>query len=161
MNLLDDPSHDGGRKQWLSDFERLQAQGVRLPPPDILDDVEVNEKLWELLGRLAGRGVFLLNTDHLDDRQLYEQLWEDVLREEYPSSNLDDDGGFEGYWLIDMVGTGCEEELRDWLKYYATEGERREWSGRFPEDEFPPHHDPPFDRDRFLPSPTMGRWSQN
>jgi hypothetical protein len=37
------------------------------------------------------------------------------------------------------------------MKYYADEGTRRGWLADFPDDEMPPHEEPPYDRDRFLP----------
>ena len=122
-----------------------------MPSPESLDEEEVVSKLWEVIGRLAGKGVFLFHTDHLSDRELYERLWSEVLREETPKDAEESTGG---HWLIDMVGAGGLEELRDWLRYYATDAEREAWTDELLDDELPEKQPLPYDRDRHLPAPT-------
>ena len=57
----------------------------------------------------------------------------------------------DGWSWVDMAGSGSEEDRTAWLKYYATEDDRRQWTEEFPEDPVPPAERPPFDRDRHLP----------
>jgi hypothetical protein len=91
--------------------------------------------------------VFLSQTDHLSDRELYILLWGDTLREPVKDMPLDESSA----WHIDLLGGGGEEDTRLYMKYYADEETRRRWLADFPEDEMPPHEEPPYDRDRFLP----------
>jgi len=49
---------------------------------------------------------------------------------------------------------GCnQEDIAIFLKYYATEKERRRWKKDFPNDALPPRCVLPYDRDRNLPRP--------
>jgi hypothetical protein len=54
-------------------------------------------------------------------------------------------------WRIDLIGSGSEEDIYLWMKYYADEETRRQWKSDFPDYEMPEHEDPPYDRDRHLP----------
>ena len=56
---------------------------------------------------------------------------------------------------LDMVGSGSEEDIALYLKYYADEDERQRWAKEWPGDPVPPHEAPPFDRDRHLPQSDM------
>jgi len=129
-------------------FQQLTDAGVELTDPDSLADEKLSSKLWELIEALADIGVFIGQTDHLSDRELYAWLWNDVLRFEVPM--LPDPDGF---WQVDVLGTGSEEATALWLKYYADESERQQWLADFPDDVMPAHEDPPCDRDRRLPNP--------
>ena len=42
-----------------------------------------------------------------------------------------------------------------YLRYYADEADQALWHSTDPEFVFPPHQDPPYDRDRFLPVPPI------
>lgn len=132
-----------------STFKKLRKDGVSLPPPDQLTDKELPAKVLELIQRLAKRGTFLFHTNHLSDRELYEKLWSDALREEMP----DMPEGASGYFGLDMIGSGSEEDVFIDMKYYADEAERKRWLKDFPDYEMPPHEDPPYDRDKDLPKP--------
>jgi hypothetical protein len=125
----------------------LPEVGVALPSPDELDDSQVTSKLREIINALALLGSFLHNTNHLSDRELYAELWSDILPE--PAVLMPDEPSFAYY--IDMVGSGSEEDTLLYMKYYASEEERRDWLEQWPEDRLPDHEDPPYDRDRFLP----------
>ena len=132
-----------------STFKKLRKDGVALPPPDQLKDAELPAKVLELIQRLAKRGTFLFHTNHLSDRELYEKLWSDTLREEMP----DMPGGATGYFGLDMIGSGSDEDIFIDMKYYASEKERKRWKKEYPDFEMPPHEEPPYDRDKDLPTP--------
>lgn len=96
--------------------------------------------------------VFLSQTDHLSDRELYTLLWGDTLRE--PVKNMPRDES--SAWHIDLLSGGGEEETRLYMKYYADEGALRRWPADFPDDEVPPHEEPPYEHDRHLPQAHSG-----
>jgi hypothetical protein len=131
---------------WTTDFQLLTDAGVELPEPDALNDEELTAKLWEVIDRLAGMHVYLSDTDHLSDRELYRALWHDSLREEVKA--IEDPNSA---YHLSLVGSFGPEQLHAYLKYYADEDERRRSLEDFPDEELPPHEDPPFDRDRLLP----------
>lgn len=133
-------------------FDGLTQAGVTLPAPDELDDPQLTAKLWEVIDALALRSTFLLNTDHLSDRQLYTELWDDLLREPFIPMSVPEDIG-QGFFFIDLVGSGSEEHIFLHLKHYADERDRQIWLEDWPEDSMPDHEDPPYDRDRLLPQP--------
>ncbi|HEV8714525.1 MAG TPA: hypothetical protein VGX03_17070 [Candidatus Binatia bacterium] len=135
--------------KWISPFEMLVNGGLSLPPPAELDDAQLTAKLWEVIQGLALLGAYLHNTDHLSDRELYEHLWNDFLRE--PAVLQPDNPDFA--YHFDVIGSGSEEDTFIYLKYYADEEERRQWAKEWPEDALPEHEQPPFDRDRHLPTP--------
>ena len=97
-------------------------------------------------------GAYLLHTDHLSDRELYEYLYNDGLREEavlFPEN--------PSYaYMIDLIGSGSEEDNQTYLKYYADEEHRKQWAFDWPDDVIPEHEDPPFDRDQYLPKSPIG-----
>lgn len=132
-------------------FEELQKAGIELPPPESLSDEQVTAKLWEAIHALARHSTYLTCTDHLSDRQLYEHLWSDVLREAGPM--MPPGSGWVQH--IDILGGCSEEDIRLYLKYYADEEWRQHWLKEWPNDEMPPHEDPPYDRDRLLPQDPM------
>lgn len=117
-----------------------------------MDDLQLEAKLWEVIEALARMRVFLGQTDHLNDRALYTLLWLDLLREAAKDLPHDDSSA----WDIDLLGSGSEEDTYLYLKYYADDAARRQWSADFPNDEMPEHADPPFDRDRRLPQADDG-----
>lgn len=133
-------------------FDELTEAGVLLPPPDGLDDSQLTAKLWEVIDALALRSTFLLNTDHLSDRELYTELWDDLLREPFVPISVPENVG-QGFWFLDLVGSGSEEHIFLHLKHYADEEQRRIWLEDWPDDPMPDHEDPPYDRDRLLPQP--------
>jgi len=127
--------------------ELLLRDGFICTPPNEMNDEELSAKLSELIEVFARRRVFLHSTNHLSDRQLYESLYSDAFDEftyDFPPEA-------ETNTHIDFVSSGSEEEINNWLKYYADEDERKEWAKDFPEDEIPAHEDPKYNRDEFLP----------
>ncbi len=136
----------------ISLFRLLENSGLEIPAPDTLEKDALRIKLKELIERMASLGAYLLHTDHLSDRELYEYLYHDGLREEavlFPEN--------PGYaYMIDLTGSGSEEDNQIYLKYYADDEHRRQWAHDWPDDLIPEHEDPPFDRDRFLPQSPLG-----
>lgn len=136
----------------ISLLRLLENCGLEIPPPDHLDDEALTIKLKEIVERMAAMGAYLLHTNHLSDRALYEYLYHDGLREEavlFPEN--------PSYaYMIDLTGSGSEEDNQIYLKYYADEKYRRQWANDWPADRLPEHEDPPFDRDRFLPQSPIG-----
>ena len=136
----------------ISLLKLLENAGLQIPAPDQLDDNALTTKLKEIIERMAAVGAYLMHTDHLSDRGLYEYLFHDGLREEavlFPEN--------PSYaYMIDLTGSGSEEDNQTFLKYYADEKYREQWATDWPDDHIPEHEDPPFDRDRFLPQSPIG-----
>jgi hypothetical protein len=136
----------------ISLFRMLENSGLELPSPESLAHVDVTTKLTETIERMASLGAYLLHTNHLSDLDLYEYLYNDGLREEavlFPEN--------PGYaYMIDLTGSGSEEDNHVYLKYYADEQQRQQWALDWPDDTMPEHEDPPFDRDRHLPQSPVG-----
>ena len=137
---------------WTTHFQELVDAGVELPAPESMDDLQLAAKLSEVLDALARMRVFLSQTDHLSDRELYTQLWDDTLREPVKDMPRDESSA----WHIHFLSGGGEEDTRLYMKYYADEETRRRWLADFPDDEMPPHEEPPYDRDRHLPQAHSG-----
>ena len=133
-------------------FRLLENSGLDIPPPEQLDDDVVTIKLKEIVERMATLGAYLLHTDHLTDRELYVYVFADGLREEavlFPEN--------PSYaYMIDLTGSGSDEDNQIYLKYYADEEHRQQWARDWPDDHLPEHENPPFDRDRFLPQSPHG-----
>lgn len=136
----------------ISLLRLLENSGLEVPPPEQFDDENITIKLKVLIDRMASLGAYLLHTDHLSDRALYEYLYHDGLREEavlFPEN--------PSYaYMIDLTGSGSEEDNQIYLKYYADEQYRQQWANDWPDDVLPEREAPPFDRDRFLPQSPIG-----
>ena len=130
----------------------LENSGLEIPPPESIDDDALKIKLKEIIDRMAAVGSYLLHTNHLSDRDLYEYLYHEAFREEtvlFPEN--------PSYaYMIDLTGSGSEDDNQTYLKYYADEEYRRQWAHDWPDDRMPEHEEPPFDRDRFLPQSPVG-----
>jgi len=136
----------------ISLFCLLENDGLDLPVPEDLDDAAVKNKLKEISEQMAALGAYLLHTDHLSDRELYHYLYADGLREE---AVLFPENASYAY-MIDLTGSGSDEDNQVYLKYYADEQQRQRWAQDWPDDVIPDHEDPPFDRDAFLPKSPIG-----
>jgi len=130
---------------WTTDYELLQEEGVELPESGLMGDDMLTAKLWEIIEGLSARRVYLMSTDHLSERELYEVLVNEILLEPRRDAPLDEDSVF----VYDVVGSGSEDDLYLFLKYYATEEDRVFWQREYPD--VPARMNPPYDRDRFLP----------
>ena len=133
-------------------FRLLENAGFDLPLPAALDDAALTAKLDELIDRMASLGAYLLNTNHLNDRELYEYLYDDGLREE--ATLFPDNPGYA--YMIDLTGSGSDEDMQIYLKYYADEDFRQRWAKDWPNDPMPDHENPPYDRDSKLPASPLG-----
>ena len=134
--------------QPMSLFTLLENAGFEIPAVEQLrDDQVLAVKLRELVERMASFGAYLLHTDHLSDRELYEYLFHEGLREE---ARLFPENPSYAY-LIDLTGSGSEEDINAYLKYYASEDYRRQWAHDWPDTVMPAHEAPPFNRDSTLP----------
>jgi hypothetical protein len=136
----------------ISLLRLLENSGLEVPAPESLDDDALKIKLKEIIDRMASVGAYLLHTNHVSDRDLYEYLYNDALREEtvlFPEN--------PSYaYMIDLTGSGSEDDNQTYLKYYADEQYRRQWAHDWPDDPMPEHEEPPFDRDRYLPQSPVG-----
>ena len=136
----------------ISLISLLENAGLILPAPSELSDDRLTQKLQETIERMASLGAYIQHTDHLSDRALYEYLYDDGLREEavlFPEN--------PSYaYMLDLTGSGSDEDNQIYLKYYADEEHRKQWAVDWPDDLIPEHEDPPFDRDRFLPQSPIG-----
>lgn len=150
QNVLD--TERGG---WTSARKELGQEGVSLPAPAELSDAELPAKLAEIFTRLAAGRTFFLHTNHLSDRELYEHLQTELLDEEFMDMRADSPSG-DGVYIIDLVGSGSEEDTLTYFRYYAEPRDRQSWQKDFPDDKLPPREQPPYDRDRLLPQPPEG-----
>lgn len=136
----------------ISLMHLLENSGLEIPASDTLDNDALTIKLKEIIERMASLGAYLLHTNHLSDRELYDYLYHDGLREEavlFPEN--------PSYaYMIDLTGSGSDEDNHTYLKYYADEKARVKWGHDWPGDKIPRHEDPPFDRDRLLPQSPLG-----
>lgn len=138
------------RAEMVTHRDLLARDGVDLPAPDELTDEELGLKLIELIQALANRRMYLYNTNHLSDRDLYAHLWHESLNEWCP--DLPPDSPMNCH--MDMIGSGSEEDIQTYLRYYADDADRADWAECDPEVTIPPHEDPSYDRDRHLPAPS-------
>jgi hypothetical protein len=111
---------------------------LRIPAPESLDDARLHDMLWDSVQKLYDRRIVLDFTDHLSDRQLYTLIYRDILpayekRIEQASHYL--------HW--DCADTGGDTEI--WLRYYASDEERRNWAESC-SDDLPDPEAPPFPR---------------
>lgn len=127
--------------QWLAN------SGMQVPSPKTLDDAGLSAKLMEIIARMASLGAYLLHTNHLSDRQLYEYLYYDALREE--ATLFPENPGYA--YMIDLTGSGSDEDNQVYLKHYADEEWRQRWANDWPDDPIPEHEHPAYDRDATLP----------
>ena len=140
------------RAEEISLFLQLEHAGLAIPTPDQLDQTALTAKLNEMIQRMATLGVYLLNTNHLSDRELYEYLYHNGLREE--AALFPENPSYA--YMIDLTGSGSDEDNQTYLKYYADEEHRKQWAHDWPDDPLPQHEDPPFNRDSSLPQSPVG-----
>ena len=111
---------------------------LALPHPNSLDDEQLHDLLWDTIQRLFDRRIILDFTDHLSDRQLYVLIYREILPTR--EKKIDSAENFL-HWDCADAGNGSEA----WLRYYASEAERADWSETI-EEELPPSEPPPHPR---------------
>jgi hypothetical protein len=111
---------------------------LALPRPETLTDEQLHDILWDTIQKLYDHHVVLDFTDHLSDRQLYCVIFRDILPSPEKKLNRADN-----YLHWDCANAGGDPDV--WLRYYASEEDRRGWqeSGEGP---LPPTAPPPFPR---------------
>jgi len=135
----------------ISLFRVLENADFEIPPPKSMDDQQLEMKLMAVIERLSTLGAYLVHTDHLSDRSLYEYLYNEGLREEavlFPENS-------SYAYIIDLAGSGSEEDNQAYLKYYADDAHRKQWAQDWPEDVIPEASVSPFNRDYRLPKAPM------
>jgi hypothetical protein len=124
--------------------EVLGDLAVELPSPARLKKRELMATLWKVIHALLAQSIVLCNTDHLSDLELYTLLWNETLREEFvicPYCTLH----------IDMTKTGTDDGIPIYLKYYASEEQRKVYRDFRPDFKMPEHVEPPKRRDHLIP----------
>jgi len=135
-------SADALSKRTLLDV--LSELSIDLPRPKKLKDRELTAKLWQVIHALLGQSIVLCNTDHLSDRELYTLLWGEVLHKPFVIS--------PHYTLhVDMTKTGADGGMPIYLKYYASEAQRKMYSEFYPAFKMPKQIAPPCRRDHLIP----------
>lgn len=142
-----DPAEDCG---WCSPRVILARHGYTPLPPPELDDRQLPGRLWELLYAAAARRFFFHFTNHLDDRAFYTLLWEQWLDE--PTADIPLEAETNTNLIVSELNANGMTHEEIWLCYYAEEGDLIALA---PDEVIPPHEDPPFDRDRILPTPPI------
>ena len=145
-----DPAEDC---PWRSPREIFARHGYAPLPPSELDERQLHGRLWEWLYAAAARRFFFWSTDHLSDRELYTLLWERWLDE--PTADIPPEAQTNTTTIISEFNAGGMTHEEIWLRYYAVEADHALWHSSDPEFVFPPHQDPPYNRDRFLPVPPI------
>ncbi len=113
---------------------------LQLPRPDRLDSDQLHERLWQAIHQLFERRIVLDFTDHLSDRELYCLIYRDILPCREKKIDVPDN-----YLHWDCADVGGDATT--WLRYYATEEERRAWIEDVEFDEpLPAAEKPPYPR---------------
>ncbi|MDB6025535.1 MAG: hypothetical protein JWM68_1758 [Verrucomicrobiales bacterium] len=130
--------------------EIFACKGYASIAPNELDDCQLPGRLWELLYAAAAHRFFFHATDHLSDREFYTLLWEQWLDE--PTPDIPPEAETNTTVFISEFDAHGMTHDEIWLLYYADEEMRTACS---PDAGIPPHENPAFDRDRFLPTPPI------
>ena len=110
-----------------------------LPHPDHLSPEQLNSVLKVTIEKLFEEQIVLDFTDHLTDYQLYCIIYRDILPAHEKKLN-----NRSSYLHWDCADTGGDPET--WLRYYATQQERRRWAEEH-NIELPPQQKPPYVRE--------------
>lgn len=143
-----DPAEDC---PWRSPREILSRFGYVPVSPSDLDDRQLPGRMWELLYAAAARRFFFHSTDHLSDREFYTLLWDEWLEE--PTADIPLEAETNTRLIVSELNARGMSHEEIYLRYYARDDDRELLRSTEPDFPFPPHEEPPFDRDRFLPVP--------
>lgn len=110
-----------------------------LPHPDSMTGNQLSLVLTATIEKLFEKHVVLDFTDHLNDYQLYCLIYRDIL----PSheKKLERRTSYLHWDCANM-----EDNLIEWLRYYASDAEREVWAEEN-DQPLPPHADPPYRRE--------------
>ncbi len=100
---------------------------LRLPPPDFLDDGELEELLGKVVQKLFEKRIVIEYADHLSDRELYCLVIRDILPAQ--EKRLSQATSFLRWHCVDEDG-----DVETWLAFYASDKQREAWAdetGRF------------------------------
>jgi hypothetical protein len=142
-----DPAEDC---PWRTPREILARQGYAPLAPSGLNDRQLPGRLWELLYAAAARRFFFIATNHLSDRKFYTLLWQQWL--DKPTADIPPAAETNTTLIVSEFNVNGMPHGEIWLRFYAGEEDRM---ALIPGEILPPHEDPPFDRDRFLPTPPV------
>ena len=149
---------------------------VYLLPPRIAEQIHRFEDLpphlylgWrpqleEAFAEISANTPFKRFTDHLSDTELYEALVTSVLHENTKdfeavlpqSASRSRAATVTCLALCDFADPSHEQ---DFLRYYGTERMRSDYLLDHPTASLPPHEDPPYDRDQYLPR-AIAEWER-
>lgn len=125
-------------KQWFSPT-------LKLPDPATLSDAALHQQLHQVIGRLYEKNIVLTFSEHLSDRELYSLILRDILPAQEKQITIP--GNYLRWQCYDQV---TDQDI--WLRYYASDFERDEWSKE--NLATPPQKGiPPYPRE--LPQPTV------
>lgn len=145
-----DPAEDC---PWCSPRQIFARYAYEPLPPSEVNDYQLSGRLWELLYAAAGRRFFFVHTDHLSNRELYTLLWEQWL--DQPTADIPLEAETNTTTFVDEFNIEGMTHEEIWLRYYATKDDQELWHSSEPDFIFPPQQKPPYDRDRFLPTPPI------
>lgn len=92
-------------------FEGLEENGLKLPPPDRLDERQSAEKVMEIFEALAGLRIFLVGFEEMTAGELYRRLWHETLWEACYVKKRDP----RALTIIDVSRTISRADLLDWI----------------------------------------------
>ncbi len=142
-----DPAEDCAER---TPREILAQHGYTPLSPDELTEGQLPGRLWELLYAAAARRFFFHQTNHLSDRGFYTLLWQEWL--DYPTADIPLEAETNTTLFVSELNANGLTHEEIWLRYYAEEADRIPLP---PGEVIPPHEDPPYDRDRHLPTPPI------
>ena len=92
-----------------------------LPSPDLLNETEVHDILWDTIEQLHEKQIVLDFTDHLSDYDLYCRIVRDIMPS--PEKKLEVPSTYLHWYCLDPT-----DDPDTWLMYYASEEEREGWA---------------------------------
>jgi len=122
-------------------YLELEKRGWTPEDPDTVADEDLSRSLTNLIWSLNDLHVIVENTDHLSDRELYVEL---LAYCDEPNVCFVGIPGAANHWS--PIGSYGEEEVKIWLRYYASDEDRERHAREYPNDYMPPSELPPYPR---------------